>query len=369
MQESTQTVITALKKNGHLLQGKTVTAGFDGFIDSIVRIIDKKRRRRQTTWFNTIGQWGRYIASKKNASFSLEMEQQEIKPGGNMPNMANALGTMGVRVNCIGSLGWPEIHPVFRNLSSNCRLHSFANPGTATAVEFNDGKMFLAEMGSLHTTGWQKINDQLGAGKISNMLKQSDLLCLLNWSEIDASTNIWKGLLADCLSDEKLKKPANVFVDLSDCSKRSFDEVKKALNILKKIGRYSQVTLSLNHNEAAVIYRMLKGKTITDPIKHGDSLYASLSVATLVIHSSKGAMAVRKDEQCFVPSFHIVKPRLSTGAGDNFNAGFCIAQLLELDLEPALLFANATAGLYVRNGKSATPRGIIRFLQNKQPWN
>ena len=54
-----------------------------------------------------------------------------------MPIMANALAQFGSKQNCIGSLGYPSINPLFDQMPSNCRLFSFANPGLTKALEFS----------------------------------------------------------------------------------------------------------------------------------------------------------------------------------------------------------------------------------------
>lgn len=65
----------------------------------------------------------------------------------------------------------------------------------------------------------------------------------------------------------------------------------------------------------------------------------------------------------FVRFCRLHDPKISTGAGDNFNAGFCAAQLLQLNLESSVILANAVSGYYVRTGTSAQLSGIINFLE------
>ncbi len=55
------------------------------------------------------------------------------------------------------------------------------------------------------------------------------------------------------------------------------------------------------------------------------------------------------------------KPYLSTGAGDNFNAGFCLGLLAELPIEQALCAGVATSGYYVRQGKSPSLKQLTDF--------
>jgi sugar/nucleoside kinase (ribokinase family) len=363
--ENISRLLNMVKEQGDDLQHKKITAGFDGFIDSIVQVIKKKRDGKASSLFTTIKEFGNYIVAKHNASLSLEIEQLTSKPGGNMPIMANALGQLGAVVHCIGAFGHPAIHQVFKNFSSNCHLHSFADPGTATALEFTDGKIMLAQMSELNTFGWDKIKDAIGIDTLVSLYKQSDLLCLLNWSEIDASTGIWKGIINDILprSSSTDKKQVSFF-DLSDCSKRNSEAINEALNLLQEFAKHTKVILGLNKNEAGIIYRALYDKNSKkDLLSTGKKIFEKLGIHTLVLHSATEAAAFTNMDTVAIDTFFVAKPKLSTGAGDHFNAGFCAAQLLELDLESSVMFANAVSGYYVRSGTSPSLPGIINLLE------
>ncbi|WP_276501399.1 PfkB family carbohydrate kinase [Terrimonas pollutisoli] len=357
-------LIDVIRNSGEILKKKIVTAGFDGFVDSLAKVIKEKNEQNTATLFSTIEEFGNYILEKKGASFSLELSSQSIKLGGNMPIMANALGKFGMKVSCIGALGYPQPEPIF-NFPPNCQLYSFANPGSSTALEFTDGKMLLGDMGALNTTGWEEIKNRIGIETLDQLFKESDLICLLNWSEIDASTDIWKGLLKAIFPSSSFEKRQTVFVDLSDCSKRSTESINEALQLLKEFGQHSKVILSLNKNEAGVISRTLSlTNDNADPVKTAAGLFEKLEIHELVLHSSKETLAVTKGNVVSVKTFYTSNPKISTGAGDNFNAGFCTAQLLQLDIEESLWLANAFSGYYVREGKSADANEIINFFEN-----
>jgi len=366
--KKTSRLVDMIKNQETALAKKTATAGFDGFIDTIVKIIKSKQVKKSPSLFKKIKEFGNYILEKEGTSLSLELQEQSIKIGGNMPIMSNALGRLGISVNCVGSLGYPQAHPVFKNLSPNCHIHSFADPGTSTAFEFNDGKIMVAQMESLNTIGWDKIKNIIGIDELVRIYKESDLLCLVNWSEIDASSDIWKGLLKDVLPRyTRTTEKQIVFFDLSDCSKRSSDSVMEALNLLNKFGQYAHVILGLNKNEARLIYRTLFNKDKTADLAYlGEKIFGKLEIETLLLHCSTEAMAFNKETHCSSKSFFTKNPKISTGAGDNFNAGFCAAQLLKLDLKSSIIFANAVAGFYVNEGMSPKLQEVIQFLEKAE---
>jgi sugar/nucleoside kinase (ribokinase family) len=349
-------------------QQATIMAGFDGFTDTLVKVIKMKEAMQPPEMFTTIEEFGSYILAKKAASLSLEMEEQNVKLGGNMPIMANALGEMGATVHCVGALGYPQQHPIFESLPPTCKRYSFANPGHTTALEFNDGKIMMGNMGELNKAGWQIVKERIGLETISKLYSESDLVCMLNWSEIDASTNIWKGLLEDVVSKNggQLNKKW-MFFDLADCSKRSDGLIKEAIDLMNQFAIHAKVILSLNKNEAGILSRILTGESFDSNIASlGAGVFEKMNIETIVVHSTKEAAVYNKEDAFYIKSFYINDPKISTGAGDNFNAGFCAAKLMQLPADQSLIFANAVSGYYVRQGHSADLPAIKTFLEKLQ---
>ena len=344
----------------------TATIGFDGFVDSIVKLVKRKDGNGQPIeYFNTKEDWGNYILEKKSGNFSVELQQQNIKTGGNMPNMAAALAKLGVPVNCVGAMGYPVIDPLFRKLPAPCKHYSFAAPGTCQAIEFDDGKMMLAGMDELNKADWKMVKERIPIAMLIKIFDDAQLIGLLNWGELTASTSYWNGLLQEVLPFCNTNKNKIFFVDLSDCSSRTKDEMTAALSLLKKIAAYGKVILSVNHNESIFIHNTLfEGITRYDNIKmFGEKLFATLQVDTLLLHNRDKAVAFRANEFAEKESFFIETPKLLTGAGDNFNAGFCFAQLMDCCLEDSLLIAHLISSYYIKNGASAGWNDLMDALK------
>jgi hypothetical protein len=356
------TLINVLEAGRSNIASLNVTAGFDGFVDQIVKIIKYKNEATPITFFQRKKEFADYIHEKEGTSFSLELHEQTIKLGGNMPIMANALATLGFKVNCIGALGYPHTHPVFNNLSANCKLFSFAEPGFSSAYEFQDGKMMMGHFGDLHTSGWEVIKKRIGLETIIDLYLQSNLFCFVNWSEIDISSDIWKGIIEEVLPKITSRQPL-AFFDLSDCTKRSDGSVTEALQLIRSISQYARVIIGMNKNEARHICRLFNCKTAADDLyQSAYDIFTNLNPHLLVLHSAKEALAVDRNGSYQSDSFYIKDPLISTGAGDNFNAGFCTAQLLQPDPEASIIFANAVAGMYVKTGISPDMSDAIHFL-------
>ena len=361
MNTKIQEIRQALQNASNLLAGKKAAAGFDGFVDSVVKVVNHKNDTG-AVFFKTISEFGGYISGKSGSGFSLESEEQVQKLGGNMPIMANAMAGMGIGVDCVGALGIPNTAPAFVEMHPNCSLYSYTNPGFTTAMEFNDGKIMLAQMTDLNNSDWKTIKQVIGVDKLRQVFNNASLISLVNWSELDHSNSMWKGLMDDVLNNS-IKQSQQIFFDLSDCSKRSADAILSAIRLIEQFGNYGKVTLSLNSNEAGLLYKTVFNHIpLSDLQTTGSKLFSVLNIDTIIIHNSR--ISVSWDDNGIhadTPVF-IAEPKISTGAGDNFNAGYCMARLLGLDAKAALMLANSTSHIYINTGKSPTIDDLFAYF-------
>lgn len=347
-------ILENLESASVLLAGKKVCAGFDGCIDSVVKVIKSKTEEGESIFFELIDQFGNYISGKKGAGFSLETQELLKKIGGNMPIMANAMGRLCTNVDCIGAFGYPSIAPAFKDIDKNCTLYSYCNPGFTTAMEFLDGKFMLAEMKDLNNSDWDTLKNTIGLTTIKEAFLTSELICLLNWSEMYHSSNIWEGLLQEVfIQEDDRSNKRHFFFDLSDCSTRSPKDVRVAIKLIEKYNIFGKVTLSLNTNEASIICKTLIKEQLPGNINNiGSKLFKTLKIDTLIIHSSRMSQLWDTTGSYSNKPDFISKPLISTGAGDNFNAGFCIGKMLGLDPEISIMLANIVSNIYILNGQS-----------------
>ena len=354
-----------LRERGGRLVNKTVAMGFDGFVDTIAHVIRSKESNNTPHWMAEARELGHYILERSGKNFSLELDEVTTKVGGNMPIMASALGQFGISVNCVGAFGYPGVHTIFHAMPAACQLHSFSEPGITTAVEFKDGKMILGRMGGLNSAGWETIKERIGMPVLKEVFEYSDLIGILNWSELDKGTDIWEGFLTDIAPKDIESKRQIIFFDLSDCTKRSQPDILKALALLKTFGKKYKVVLGLNHNEGQMIDSVLNaGSQPWNSLEDlGKRLFDELDVDLLLLHSAQQALVCSREGTSCEKSFAVEHPLISTGAGDNFNAGFCLGLLLELHTHEALLLAHATANQYVQKGKSPDFKDLISFFE------
>lgn len=189
------------------------------------------------------------------------------------------------------------------------------------------------------------------------------MISFVNWSEIENSSQIWKGILDEILPVIVQPEPKPLFfTDFSDCSRKSKNDIQFAVNLLGRFRYYYKVIVSLNQNEACLVARALDQREDIEDEEFVRKLFRKSNIDVLVIHRTKNALAFDglNYEKC--DTFFCNEPKILTGGGDNFNAGFCYAQLHDFNLFQSLLVANAVAGSYVKTGISPDVDNLIEFL-------
>ncbi len=345
--------------------------GFDGFVDEIIHVVDKRLDSETYTRMEKIEDLAKRIDRASGLSTNIELFPIQKKIGGNGPIMCNALTKHNAKITYIGALGVPLIDPVFNEMAKNATLFSLANSGHTDALEFDDGKLLLGKMSSLNNVTYEKLIHALGKDKLIELLGGCDLFATVNWSMLPYMTDLWEKLLKEIvpLLPAKTKRPI-FFVDLADPEKRENDEIKAALELLKSFTNKFFVVLGLNKKEAYDIANVLELYD-SESLEHmqisledlSDSLSGFLQIDCLVIHPVDRSCTRLGNTYYEELGPYVKKPKLTTGAGDNFNSGFVLGLMLNLDPDEALLIGMATSGYYVRNALSPTFGELIAFIE------
>jgi hypothetical protein len=344
--------------------------GFDACIDYIIRIVREKKDNEISGYFTESSQFGEFLINLNNKSCGVELQTKLSKIGGNMVITGNSLGNLGIGVECVGTFGLPDILPVFRTMSPNCSLHTIADTISATALEFANSKVIMFDPGPYNNLTWDGIKEILGIEKIKQLISGKQLVSFLNWSEIENSSFIWKGILDEILPSvmQSGQKPF-FFTDFSDCSRKSKSDIQFAIDLLGRFRNYFKVVFSLNQNEADLVSKALDLEGCTSDEEFVKKLFVLSNTDVLVIHRTNDALAF--DGVVFVKcdTFLCKEPKILTGGGDNFNAGFCYTLFDDFNLFESLLVANAVAGLYVKTGISPDIEQLKKFLEQESKWS
>lgn len=349
--------------------GIRAVIGFDGFVDEVVHVVDKRIDPLNFTRVATLTQYGRRIAATSGLSSNVEIVTLSKKLGGNGPILANALIGMGARMSYIGALGYPDTHPVFHDMIMRCEsVYSVSNPGSTDAMEFEDGKIIRSKLSAFLELTFEAVKKRTGLETLASLIDECSLIGFENWSLTPYSEHIWKGIYDEALPLMKSEAKGKIlFFDLADPASRPVEDLRKALETISLFGERFDVILGFNLSEAVQVANAFGGnfdcldydlQSIAEHIKR------HVSVGTLVIHPLKEACCLSDKSFTVRTGPYCAKPVLTTGAGDNFNAGFLLGLCLGAGHMRALLLGMAASGFYVRNARSASLEEIISFIKS-----
>ena len=347
---------------------KSGLVGFDGFVDEIVHVVDKRIDEGHYERICHIEEYGERIRKSAGLSTNIEMVTVQKKLGGNGPIFSGSLMELGVDILYIGALGYPQLDGIFEQIQRGHNLISIANPGHTDAVEFLDGKIISSKLEPLKEVSWDTLTRAVDPGRLKEQIEHAEFCAFLNWTMLIHMNDIWGHLIQEILPEVSQKRERRLlFIDLADPQKRSGKDIVLALQTLEQFQQYFQVVLSLNKKEACEVAGIL-GLGIPDYNRMELSglarfLRTKIQVHTIVIHSVREVCGTDGRELKNISGPYCETPLLTTGSGDNFNAGFVYGQIHGFSLEDSLYLGVANSGFYVRKGRSPSTEELICFLE------
>ena len=343
-----------------------VVIGLDGFVDSIIRVVDKRESKDEFTVVPTIAAFAERARRAAGKSTNIELWVERVKLGGNGPIMANALAIFGARVTYIGNVGYPHLHAAFEEFGKRATIYSVAEPATTDALEFNDGKLMLGKRRPLHEICWDTLVERVGCEQLLRLFTDSQLIALQNWTMLPFMNEIWQHVLDDAAP--QLKTRPTFFFDLADPESRDATDIREAVELIAKFQKHYETYLGLNEKESFAVGGVLgyHGAIEGDAAIRGVAafIHEKLNISGVVVHPREYAVAASSAGVVKVSGPFVEQPLISTGAGDHFNAGFCLGKVIGADNETALQIGVGTSGYYVRTAKSPTPAELVGFLRS-----
>lgn len=376
----------AIERAARLGSLPSALVGFDGFVDSIIHVVDRRRDMTPGGYerMKSIAGFAARCAAAAGKSANIELVVSEDRFGGNGPLMAGALGAMGSRVTYIGAVGKESdprtLHPLYAEFACRCeRVIPVAPPAHTDAFEFDDGKLMFGKPANVQGVTWESLRETPGLDTIRLAAANAAIIGVVNWVLMGGVESIWEGLLRDVLPALP-PPPAGLrrrfYVDLSDPAKRTDADITRAMAILRRVNGVTPVTLGLNLAESERIslvtgigaYEAAGMRSLGDAVRTAaERLREQLGLACVVVHPREGAAAADEHTSAWFDGPFTGTPRLSTGAGDHFNAGFAFAHALGLSLDQCLAAGAAVSGAYVRDARSPGLDRLLTFLRGLPP--
>jgi len=361
-------IIDELNQKSFNPAGMNSVVGLDGFVDKIVTPVDKRHGLNDNfDPIDTIDALGSRISAAAGKSANIELFPRFDKLGGNGPIMANAHLSLGLNVRYVGALGHPTIDPVFQDFANKTNAISLTNPGITTALEFKDGKLMLGNTSSLEEIDYPRILSVAGEGAFIDMLAKAEIVSIVNWTMIPKMTSILLEIVEHIMPNLPPVDTRNFFFDLTDPAKRSTEDLREVLQVISRYQAHAEVTLGLNYNESLQVCQtlgLLEGDKDKDSLcRIATDVRRKLGISCVVVHPTESASCATKDGSWWTEGPFTENPKITTGAGDHFNAGFTSARLSGFSPLTSLALATCTSGHYVRTAQSPSTSQVISLLK------
>src|SRR4029077_5983105 len=166
---------------------------------------------------------------------------------------------------------------------------------------------------------------------LKSLIHGSCLIGMVNWTMLPHMSRIWAKMLDEVLPNDR-RHHCKLFVDLADPEKRTHDDILDALKLLTRFQDQVDVILGLNLKESTEIADVLGLPGKAEPEfaieENARAIRQKLNLACVVIHPRRCAAAATEQGSAKFDGPFVQQPKISTGAGDHFNAGFCLGRVL-----------------------------------------
>lgn len=315
--------------------------GFDGYRDEIFRPVQKRTASGIRYW-ERMEQLGAFLQENRGRSADMEICRERAALGGNGPLMAGAMAALGAEVTCVGLLDGCE--DLMETGKRRVEWISIGPASQCMALELSDGKLMLGQLNSMELT-WQEIRERIAPHTLRSLAEGCELIGIVNWSAFLHMNDI---LLH--LEEEIRDRHRILFFDLADFSARSREDVMELTGLLQDFSKRHTVVIGCNQKEAVLLGQRCFGEALSCG-EAGRRLAAFIPGGIIVIHGREGAECFQGDNTFRDKVAFVEKPKILTGAGDHFNAGFCSGLLKGISLQEALKLGNRSAGIYIGSGQ------------------
>ena len=354
------------------VRGTRGLLGFDGTVDVICHPVESRHGPGQNyEAFRSMASFGERVVAADGKSAIVELVERQRKIGGNGPIMAGALASVGMAVDYVGTLGDEQPDPAYEEFATRVAVRCLAPPAITHALEFPNGKLMLAELSSYQAMDSSTLRDRIGATGMKEMLESAQLVGLLNWSCLPGFESMLEWMRFEVLPMVEANPERVVFFDLADPSMRSPDDLKSVLEVISGFSKHGRVVLGMNLNEAQHVAGALGLESPgDDPVSLRTALAgirASLGIDLALGHATSFAAFAGNASGEMIEGPYTTAPMITTGAGDHFNAGFCLGLVGGLEATDALTLGVVIAGYYVRHARAPRFDELPDFLQSIDP--
>jgi hypothetical protein len=338
-----------------------VVHGFDGYVDRVRTMVESRAGPDDYAEMDSLATLEERISESValNNSCSIEWQECAKRAGGHTSHLGRAFAELGFESVVVGTYGSPP-KSIFERELSGCSLVSVGSPSYSDAIEFNDGKFMLNEIGSMETLDWKTLCERVDLEWFAEQLESAAVLSIGYWSTMPFIPSIWDGLSREMFPSLS-NPPETIFIDPADVRRMSTDRLRDGLESLRRLEDVARVTVSTNRRETEVL-ASLAGETGRDLETTARQAREALGISRYFAHTRDRALVVTDETVARAQTPVVAEPELTTSAGDHFNAGAILGDVLEVSDGASLVLGNVVANWFVRNGSPPSFAELRTFL-------
>jgi hypothetical protein len=200
------------------------------------------------------------------------------------------------------------------------------DPALTDAVEFDDGKLIVGKHATVAQVSYETLVERVGEATWREAWQAARFVAMVNWTMLPYLTELWQKIQVEFPGGERKV----MFFDLADPEKRTRSDIREALLTLAKFQEQHDVLMGLNEKEAQHVADVLELEVGNDDdisreqnmIDLASNIREKLGIAVCVVHPTQFAAAANIQTTAVAAGPFTPNPKISTGAGDHFNAGF-----------------------------------------------
>ncbi|WP_276250693.1 hypothetical protein [Haloarcula rara] len=360
--ETRRAVETARRQLPDDIDPRRVVFGFDGYLDRVREVVADRTDPTSYERLPRLSDFRDRLDRSVEAGSSLSYEWLEDgrRTGGHTCHLSRAFGTWAFSPTLVGMYGDP-VHETFEREFGEYDLHSIGEPGVTDAVEFDDGKLMLTEIGDTMTLDWAGLDDRFGHDRLVERLGGAALLGVGYWSETPRLPSVLSGLRERWADIED--PPETVLVDPGDVRKLDADRLRSGREAIGELGDVTDVVVSANRAETDVLADAYDGEADRDFAAAAATVFDAVEPTWFVGHGVDRSVVVTADDTHSVAVPAVEEPELTTSSGDHFNAGLALAAITGLDPAAAVVVGNAVAGHFVRTADQPSLDEVRAFVE------
>lgn len=218
---------------------------------------------------------------------------------------------------------------------------------------------------------WHNFRNTPFLKNLKTVLKDCEVITFSDWAIVEGASQLWDGFLSDVIKPLH-RKDLNFIFYLGDPAKKPTHEVDEIIDIISDFSIHGQVTFLLSENEALKLWMILHGHDPDQTHYHAkspdlkekyQSIFNTMSVNRLLIYSADHAILFSGQQQFELTRRATANRKISQEVKDNFNAGYSLGLLLQLDISHCVALGLTVAGVYLETGTSPDREALLSYIK------